>query len=242
MKRISSKIVILISSIITGFLIANNVGLGSKLINLSLNSLEYKNAVEERNNLYTEIENIKNENIGLKYKIISYKGTDKEKKEKLIQDMKAQLTDYGNLSGINSVKGPGIIIKIQDGNINKLTDTQFEIWRKIFHENDMALVLNEIRKTSAEAIILNDHRILTNTGVSCYWAHIGFEDETMKSAPFYIYAIGDVDEIYAVLTSEDSYLEKLKPRGIKVEIEKKDEIIINQTNQNTEPKYMQRYN
>lgn len=241
MKFKSYKIIIFVSGIITGFFIISNVGLNKKVVNLSLNSYEYKNAVEERNNLYSEIENMENSNINMKYKIRSYKGTDKTKTEKLIQDMKNQLKEYGNISGINSVKGAGIVIKVKDGDINSELDTPFEKWRKIFHEDDIAMVLNEIRKTSSEAILINEHRVLPNTGVSCYWALIGFEDQTSEVAPYYIYVIGDTEEMYSSVLAEDSYLQKLILRGIKVEVEKRDELIIPQTKQNTEVQFMQRY-
>lgn len=243
MKSKSYKFVLLLSGIITGLFIISNTGLSGKVVNFSLTSYEYAKAIEERNNLYSEIENIEEDNIDMKHKIRSYKGNDKTKTEKLIQDMKNQLKDYGNLSGINDVKGSGIVIKIQDGdNINVKLDPAIEIWRKLFHENDMAMVLNEIRNTNAEAILINEHRILPNTGVSCNWAFIAFDnDEFRKSGPYYISVIGDPEEMYTYLMAEDGYLKKLIIRGLKVEVEKREEIIIPQTNQSTEPQFMQRY-
>ena len=104
------------------------------------------------------------------------------------------------------------------------------------------ILLNEIRNAGAQAIAVDDHRILPNTGVKCYWAHIGFDDQSMVSGnPFYIYAIGNPEEMKTILLSEGSIIQKLLLRKIKVEIEEKDEIIINSTDQNTEPQYMERY-
>lgn len=242
MKSKTYKIVLLLSSIITGIFIISNVGLSGKVVNFSLTSYEYTKAVEERNNLYSEIENLEKDNIDMKYKIRSYKGTDKTKTEKLIQDMKNQLKDYGNISGINEVKGSGIVIKIKDGDdINVQLDPPTEILRKLFHEDDMAMVLNEIRNTTAEAVLINEHRVLPNTGVSCNWAFIGFDDQSQEVGPYYVYVIGDPEEMYTYLMAEDGYLKKLINRGLEVEIEKRDEIVIPQTNQSTEPQFMQRY-
>lgn len=241
MKINSYKIIILVSGIMIGFFIINNVGLSNKVVNFSLNSYEYKRAVEEKINLNSEIENIENDNINMKYKIRSYKGTNTAKTEKLVEDMKSQLKDYGNIVGINAVKGAGIVIKIKDGDINTKLDTNYNIWRKILHDSDIAMVLNEIRKTSAEAILLNEHRVIPNTGVNCYWAFIRFDDQTNEEGPYYLYVIGDPDEMYASVTVEDSYLKELTRRGITVEIEKRDEIIIPQTKQNTEVQFMERY-
>ncbi|MDY4251804.1 DUF881 domain-containing protein, partial [Clostridium sp.] len=207
----------------------------------SLNAIDYKKAVEERNQLYKEIDNLKSENIDYRYQISKYSDNDPEKNKKLIEDMKNQLVDYGALSGISTIKGPGIIIKLQDGDINKLLDTKHEIFRKILHEDDMAHILNELRSAGAEAVSINDHRILPNTSVSCNWAFIGFEDESRIFAPFEVYAIGNPQELKAALLAENSIIQKLLLRKIKVEIEEKDEIIISATKQNTEANYMERY-
>lgn len=241
MKSKSYNIFLLLASIITGIFIISNIGLSKKVVNFSLKSYEYTKAVEERNNLYSEIENIEKDNISMKFKIRSYKGTDKTKTEKLIQDMKNQLKDYGNISGINAVKGSGIVIKINDGDIDTKLHTNDEILRKLFHENDMAMALNEIRNTSAEAILINEQRVLPNTGITCYWAFIAFEDGKGEADPYNIYVIGDPDEMYTYLTAEDGFLQSLSRRGLQVEVEKRDEIIIPQTKQNTEPQFMQRY-
>lgn len=241
MKNTKARFLILVAAIITGFLIVNSINLSNTVINISLNSLEYKNAVEERSKLYNEIEKIKSENIDYRYKISKYKGNDPGKNEKLVEDMKKQLIDYGALSGITSVKGPGLVMKVKDGDIDMKLDSDREIARKIFHEDDVAMVLNELRNAGAEAIAIDDHRILPNTGVSCYWASIGFEDDSSVSAPFYIYAIGNPEEMKASLLAENSFLQKLILRKIKVEIEVKDEIIVPVTKQSVEARYMQRY-
>lgn len=237
-----SKVFILLASIFTGFLIINSVNLSEVTKSMSsLNAIDYKKAVEERNQLYKEIDNLRSENIDFRYKISKYDENDPERSKKLVEDMKRQLVDYGALSGISTIKGPGLIIKVQDGDINKLLDTEYEILRKMLHEDDMALILNELRNAGAQAVSMNGHRILPNTSVSCNWAFIGFEDETQIFAPFYIYVIGNPEEIKANLLAEDSIIPKLLLRKIKVEIEEKDEIIIPATKQNTEAKYMERY-
>lgn len=233
---------ILLASIFTGFLITNSIDLSEVTKSMSsLNAIDYKKAVEERNQLYKEIDNLRSENIDYRYQISKYDDNDPEKSKKLIEDMKRQLVDYGALSGVSTIKGPGLIIKLQDGDINKILDTEYEIFRKMLHEDDMALILNELRGAGAQAISMNDHRIIPNTSVSCYWAFIGFEDESRIFAPFYISVIGNAEEIKAKLQLEDSIIQKLLLRKIKIEIEEKDEIIIPATKQNTEVKYMERY-
>ena len=242
MKMNRGKVFILLASIFTGFLIINSIDLTGVTKNIiSLNTVDYKKAIEERNQLYKDIDNLKSQNIDYEFKINEYHASDNEKSKKSVDDMKNQLIDYGALSGTSSVKGPGLVIKLQDGAYNKLLATQHEILRKMLHENDMALVLNELRYAGAEAIAIDDHRIIPKTGVSCYWAFIGFEDESTIYNPFYIYVIGNPEEMKIRLMSDDGIIKKLLLREIKVEIEEKEEIIIPTTQQNTEVKYMERY-
>ena len=243
MKSKSYKFILLISGIVIGLFIISNVGLSKKSVSFNLNSYEYLKAVQEKNNLYAEIENIKSENIDLKHKIQMYEGSEKDKgkREKLVEDMKNQLSDYGNISGINSVKGSGIVIKVTEKDIDINKESEYQVWMKIFHENDMARVLNEIRSTTAETISINKRRLIPTTGVTCYGAFIMFEDLTPEAGPYYIFAIGDPDEMYATLTRDDGYLKELINRGLDVEIEKRDEIIMPKANQNTQPQFMERY-
>ncbi|WP_300381773.1 DUF881 domain-containing protein [Clostridium sp.] len=240
MKNIKSKIFILLACIIIGFLISNNITVNKNRTNVSLNALEYKNAVDQRNKLYNEIDIIKSNNIDLRYNINKYKANDPEANKRLVEEMRKNLIDYGALSGTMNVTGRGVVLRVKDGVYDKVLDTNDDIMRKLLHEDDMALILNEIRNTSAEAIAIEDHRILPSTGVSCHVAFIGFEDETKESGPFNIYIIGDPEEIKASLFSENGHIQNLILREIKVDIEIREEITITKTNQITDAKYMER--
>lgn len=242
MKGAKGKIFIFITFMLMGFFIISNIHINiNKIPNvLKLNSLEYKKAIEERTKLFKDIENIKEKNISYSNKIYQYKNHD-GKSNKIVEDMKNQLSDYNMLMGGKEIKGPGVIIKVEDGDINTKVDSSFETWRKILHDNDMALVLNEVRNAGAEAIVINDHRILNSSAVRCRWAFIGFEDQTMEYAPFYIYAIGDPEQMKTTLLAEGSYIQKLILRTLKVDIKAVDEIIIPSTKQKLPTTYMERY-
>ncbi|ATD55221.1 DUF881 domain-containing protein [Clostridium chauvoei] len=240
MKRATGKILIFFGSILLGFFIINGISLKNMPRMVQLNAIEYKKAIDERNQLYKEVEGLREENYKNKEKMNSYNHDDK-RQEKVFEDMKNQVKDYGMITGLSDVKGPGVVLKITDGDINLKQDTQFETWRKILHDSDMALVLNEARKAGGEAIAVNNHRVIPLTGVVCNWAFIGFDDDSMEYAPFYIYIIGDPEQLKTALLSEDSHIQKLILRELKVEIEIKDEITIPGTIQNLESKYMERH-
>lgn len=241
MKNLNGKIIAFTASLAVGFLIVVNIKLEKSPLNRQLNAKEYKDAVDERNKLLSELGILEKENNENNNKISSYTHDDK-KQEKIAGDMLQQVKDYGVVTGQFAVKGPGVVIKIEDGDINTREETQAQTLRKIFHDIDAAMVLNEIRLAGAETIALNNHRIIPGTSVNCNGAFIGFEDETMEYAPFYFYAIGDPEQLKLKLSKEGSYLNTLSIRKLKVEIEEKDEIIIPSSNQNFTPASMKEYN
>jgi len=236
-KNISSKILAFIASLVIGFLIVINMKLGTLPVSKQLSAKEYKDAIDERNKLFKELETLRNEKYATKEKINSYTHDD-GKDEKIVEDMLAQLNDYGMVTGLSPVKGPGVVIKIEDGDYNIREEKEWEYLSKILHNTDAAMILNEIRLAGAEAIALNNHRIIGGTAIKCGWAFLELEDTSQEAAPFYFYVIGDPEQLELKLTKEGSFINKLILRELKVEIEVKDEIIIPASNQNFTPSFM----
>lgn len=237
MKSISSKILAFIASLVVGFLIVINMKLGTLPVSKQLSAKEYKDAIDERNKLFKEIETLRDEKYATKEKINSYTHYD-GKDEKIVADMLAQLNDYGMVTGLSAVKGPGVVITIKDGDYNIREETSREIQSKILHNTDAAMILNEIRLAGAEAIALKNHRIIAGTAIKCGWAFLELEDTSQEYGPFYFYVIGDPEQLKLKLTKEGSFINKLILRKLKVEIEVKDEIIIPASNQNFTPSFM----
>ena len=225
MKIKSAKGMVLIATILVGYLIVINFNFDRKQAAFQLNASEYKNSLQEKNKLLSEVNSLSEDNRKITNKIGSYDiGGDKQ--NRIIQDMKSQLSDYGMLSGLNEVKGPGVVIRVSDGEINHQEDSDYEKLNKIFHDKDLQLLLNEIRLSGAEAISINDRRITAYTGAKCHWASILFEDYTEVYPVFNFYVIGDPKTLEAGLMADGSYLQRLKTRGLGISLEKKDEIIL----------------
>lgn len=229
MKIKGAKGIVLIAGILVGYLIVINFNFDRKQAAFQINASEYKNSLAEKNKLLSEVNSLSQDNRKITNKIESY-DVGGNKTNRIIEDMKNQLADYGMLSGLNEVKGPGVVIRVNDGEINYQEDNQYEIRNKIFHDRDVELLLNEIRLSGAEAISINDHRIISNTGVNCHWAFILFEDDTDTYPVFNFYVIGDPKTLEADLMADGSYLQRLKTRGLVISLEKKDEITLKAAN------------
>ena len=160
------------------------------------------------------------------------------KNDKILEDMKAQISDYEMFIGLNKVEGSGIVLTINDGKTNALEENSDEIRNKLLHDYDMELILNELKAAGAEAISVNNHRVVPWTGVICNWAFMGFDDGGMEYAPFNIYVIGDPEKLKAALLEDGSHVKELMFRKLYVNIEKIDKITMPPTTANTNVKYM----
>lgn len=239
MKNNKGFFFVFIATIILGTLISMNFNFERIRSYSQLNSAEYQNAVEERAGLYKEIGNLKEDTLEKKSKINKYT-SNYIKDDKILEDMKAQISDYEMFIGLNKVEGPGIVLTIKDGKTNPLEESTDEIDNKLLHYYDMELILNELRVAGAEAISVNNHRVVPWTGVVCSWAFMGFDDGSMEYAPFNIYVIGDPEKLKAALLEDGSHVKELIFRKLYVNIEKKDKITMPPTTASANIKYMER--
>ena len=241
MKKHLDKILIFIASILTGIFISISVTENKSDKLFSMKFVEYKDAIEQRNLLYKEIDDLKENNNDIMYKLRDY-NQGEEKHQKVIDDMIMQLSDYSEIVGTTELRGSGVSIKIKDGDYDINENTSYEIERRTLHSIDAALLLNELRSIGTEAIAINGYRILNDTGVQCAWAFIEFNDnnQTREAQPFYFYALGEPDELEAALFTEGSYLNKLIIRGLDIEVEKRYDLYFYPTNRVLDFQYMQR--
>ena len=125
--------------------------------------------------------------------------------------------------GLDEVTGPGITITLSDSklDINSVLDPN----SLIVHDGDILSVINELKNAGAEAISINDQRMVPTTGIICGGNIIDINKEKV-GAPFEIKAIG-LPEQLAGLNRPGGYLNKLKEEySIGVELKKSNSITI----------------
>ncbi|MBE6063650.1 MAG: DUF881 domain-containing protein [Clostridium butyricum] len=239
MKKNKESFFIFIASMLLGLLLSVNFNFDAITSHNELNASEYQNAVEERTRLYKEISDLKENNAETKEKIDQYMYDD-EKNEKIIKDMKDQIGDYSMFTGSREIEGSGIILTINDGTITAGKEEMSDVMSKLIHDSDMALIINELKQAGAEAICVNNHRIVPWSGVVCAWAFIQFEDSSRESPPFKIYAIGDPQTLKAALLEDGSHIRELMVRKLYVNIEESEKIAMPASAQNGNVSFMKR--
>ena len=143
-----------------------------------------------------------------------------------LEETKNQINEKNKTIGLAEVTGPGVIITVADSDIdsNSVVDaTDF-----IIHDTDILKIVNELKNAGAEAISINNQRVILTTPIICGGNIININGERIGS-PFEIKAIGS-PEALANLSRPGGWLSKLEKRGIKVSAIKK-------SNSITIPKY-----
>lgn len=153
-----------------------------------------------------------------------------------------EITLNNNLLGITNLVGQGIEITLKDDpNATKESIGIFDdISNHIVHDSDLRRIVNELKNAGAEAISINNQRIVNNTAITCIGNVIKVNDEKITS-PFVIKAIG-MQESFVTLDRPGSYIETMREYGLVVTIKKSDKVQIPKYTGLISSKYMKTQN
>ena len=138
-----------------------------------------------------------------------------------LSNLEEQIKNGNKVLGLTDVTGPGVIIKLQD---STTTNIYSDLNEALVHDMDVLCVINELKNAGAEAISINDERIVPTTSIECDGNVIKVNGEKIGT-PFEIKAIG-LPERFVTLDRPGGYLYRLKEYGIVAELEKVESITI----------------
>lgn len=181
--------------------------------NLRAEVLKYKERYDRR---YAELENAENE-------------LEKERQEATTEDnelkeVEKQITNGNKQIGFSEVTGPGVILTLSDSKISANSAMVSDLNELLVHDMDVLSVINELKNAGAEAISINDQRLITTSSISCGGNIITINGEKV-GAPFEIKAIG-LPEQLAALSRPGGYISILKDYGIGADLKKSESITI----------------
>ncbi len=181
----------------------------------------------EENNLRAEVLKFK-EKYDNKSKDLekAEKELEKERKEATqnnteLENSEIQIKKANKMIGLSEVKGPGVIITLKDGKVTPNTKSVTEL---IVHDIDVLSVINELKNAGAEAISINDQRVVSTTAFSCEGNVINI-NKVKVGTPFVIKAIG-LPESLEALSRPGGYLEYLERYAVETKLEKTNELTI----------------
>ena len=136
------------------------------------------------------------------------------------------------LLGLTDVVGDGIIITAKDGQVNVATDS---INQYLVHDSDLREIVSELINAGAEAISINDQRIVNTTCINCAGNVISINGQKVTS-PFIIKAIGNQELLYGI-DRPGGYIQFIRDYT-SIEIKKSNNISIKKYNGALTSKYL----
>lgn len=179
--------------------------------NLRAEVLRYK---EKYDNKYKELEKAEKE--------LEKERQNATKDNSELEEKESEITVGNKMIGLTDVTGAGVIVTLSDS--KKDSSSVLNPSSLLVHDVDILSVVNELKNAGAEAISINDQRIVPTTGISCGGNIIDINGEKV-GAPFVIKAIG-LPEQLAGLSRQGGYLELLKGYSVEAELKKSNNITI----------------
>ena len=156
--------------------------------------------------------------------------TEDETKELLKQDLTVELKN----AGLTDVRGPGLVITMNDS-LADLGATDLNYY--LVHDEDLLNVVNELKASGAEAISINDQRVVAMSEIRCAGTTILVNGQRL-APPYVIKAIGDSAMLESGVTLRGGYVDILKGWGIRFDITKESDIFIPKYNKVISNKFM----
>lgn len=134
----------------------------------------------------------------------------------------AELNKLRVLAGLTKVRGPGVIVWLTDA--SKPVSPENPSFG-IVHDTDLLMIVNELRNAGAEAIAINNQRIVATTAIRCVGNLITVNGVPV-TPPYEIAAIGDPDKLKEGLMMPGGIVEQLKALGIPINVTQRQDVIL----------------
>ncbi len=168
-----------------------------------------------------EVERMREEVDKLRQQISDYEKAMAEGKA-ATQRMAAELNNLRILAGLTKVRGPGVIVWLTDAPKQGSPEDPSS---GIVHDTDLLILVNELRNAGAEAIAINNQRVVSTTAIRCVGNLITVNGVTI-SPPYELSAIGDPNKLKEALMMPSGIIEQLSALGIPVKIYQRQDVIV----------------
>lgn len=169
-------------------------------------------AKEKYDNLYEELEHMEEQ--------LEVERTNSTQNNTELEQLENEIKEGNKILGLSEVTGNGIIITVDD---SKSVNWYDDINSLVVHDTDLINIVNALKSTGAEAISINDQRIVTTSAIECDGNVVLINGEKI-AAPFVIKAIGFPESLMGV-NMIGGYVYYLKyERFLEVKIETSDSL------------------
>lgn len=173
--------------------------------------VRYMEVSEERDALASEV-------LSLREKMANIKNENNAHLE-----LQEELQKSNMVAGLLSLHGPGITVTLNDS--TRSVQMGEDPNALLVHDVDLLNVVSELKASGAEAISVNNERIIAMSEVRCAGTTI-LVNTNKIAPPFVIKAIGDPQMLESGLTIKGGVAQKLKDYGLQLQIQKDNDVEI----------------
>ena len=123
------------------------------------------------------------------------------------KDLQARIDELKKVAGLNERTGDGVLITLDDA---RTAGTAKDVEKSICHNTDLTDIVNQAWRGGAEAIAINDERIVGSSSIYCVGSTI-MVNGTLMSPPFSVVVIGPTNDLLATY-DDPSQLRDIKQR------------------------------
>jgi len=132
-----------------------------------------------------------------------------------LESLGRELETFRAQAGHVPLAGPGVVVELDDSPFPlRPGDDPNTV---ILHYTDLQGVLNELWASGAEAVAVNDERMVASTGLNCVGTTIILNAKRI-APPYRIAAVGDVEQMARYLRRPDGVLAGLRSFGFPVKV------------------------
>ncbi|MBC7347281.1 MAG: DUF881 domain-containing protein [Clostridia bacterium] len=187
-----------------------------------------RNLVQVIRTLEAETQNLENEIAALRRRLDTVEQRQGERENEL-SGLARDLQQAKLQAGLAEVEGPGVVITLDDNREGALRAQaskpgQYQPEDFIVHDKNLLYLVNELRLAGAEAIAINNQRLIASSDIRCVGTAI-LVNATRLVPPYEIRAIGNAETLAAAVSSGQEY-PFLKGKGFPVSLQKQERITV----------------
>lgn len=196
---------------------------------------------QKQSQLFVELEKTRAEKDKLADNVSSLEAKIKEIEESeskgsiLIKTLNEEIEKYKLASGMINVYGPGVEITIDNPIADENSNSPYE--SNLVYDYGLILeMINELNASGAEAISINEQRILSTTEIRTAGDQINI-NKVPQNVPFTIKAIGKSETLNNAINNRFGIVEDLRLRKYQVEVKIMEKITVPKYNGSIDFKY-----
>jgi uncharacterized protein YlxW (UPF0749 family) len=203
--RRQTSVVLLIPAVLFGLLVTVQWRTNAERSELSVRYnaplIDAANALQkEQNDLKAQLAKLRATLDGIQASASSQSGAAKE--------MAARIEELKGTAGLTPRSGDGVVVQLDDSRSASLTSRDVD--KSICHSTDLTDIINTAWKGGADAIAVNDERIVSSSSVYCVGSTI-MVNGTLMSPPFNVAIIGPQNAILSAF-DDPNELQDIKQR------------------------------